>query len=120
MRLAGTFAFLCVILVAKADPPAYADNQHAAAGTDGKDKLMVRREMPSGTDSTLRFDDAPVRLHYRPADGWFGDAIPFYWEDVYHVFYLKIPEKDGPVRWGHVASRDLVHWTDIQISAPWG
>lgn len=52
-------------------------------------------------------------LHYRPADGWFGDAIPFCWDGVYHVFYLKKPEQVGlPTHWAHISSSDLVRWTE--------
>jgi sucrose-6-phosphate hydrolase SacC (GH32 family) len=43
----------------------------------------------------------------RPDSGVVGDLIPFYWRGVYHVFYLK---GSG---WGHIASRDLVHWREF-------
>ncbi len=28
-------------------------------------------------------------LHLKPQDGWFGDPIPFYWDGVWHLFYLR-------------------------------
>jgi hypothetical protein len=28
-------------------------------------------------------------IFYRPLDGVAADFIPFYWEGVYHLFYLK-------------------------------
>lgn len=43
-------------------------------------------------------------LHFTPKDTIFGDAIPFYWDGIYHVFYLRAPG------WNHIASRDLLHW----------
>jgi len=50
-------------------------------------------------------------LHYRPADGYFGDAIPFYSGGTYHVFFLKATRaRDERLRWSHIASRDFVHW----------
>lgn len=52
---------------------------------------------------------AQIRLHYRPDDGYFGDAIPFYWDGAYHVFYLKL-SKDGNTGWEHISSKDLVNW----------
>lgn len=53
----------------------------------------------------------PVRLHYEPAIGELGDPIPFYWNGVYHVFYLK-KQENRPITWGHVSSRDLVRWRE--------
>lgn len=47
-------------------------------------------------------------IHFRPGQGVLGDTIPFYWDGVYHVFYLK---GSG---WGHITSRDLVHWESLQ------
>ena len=50
---------------------------------------------------------AVSRIHFRPAHGVLGDTIPFYWKGTYHIFYLK------GQRWGHIASRDLVHWNEL-------
>jgi len=53
-------------------------------------------------------------LHYRPADGFFGDAIPFYTGGAYHVFFLKATRAHVErLRWSHIASRDLVHWEEL-------
>ena len=30
-------------------------------------------------------------LHYKPSDGYVADTIPFFWDGVYHLFYLKAP-----------------------------
>lgn len=54
---------------------------------------------------------------FKPEDGAAaGDAMPFYWNGEWHVFYLK----PGLGAWGypdrtrnsmaHIVSRDLVHW----------
>lgn len=53
----------------------------------------------------------PSPIHYRPAEGVFGDPIPFYWAGQYHVFYLQ--GGVGPVPWQHIVSEDLVHWREL-------
>lgn len=30
------------------------------------------------------------KIHYRPANGYFGDAIPFYWEGHYHFILFSL------------------------------
>ena len=56
-----------------------------------------------------------MSVFYKPTDGFLGDVIPFYWDGVYHAFYLKAPLP--PLRVGahhtpyaHLTSRDLVQW----------
>ena len=58
-----------------------------------------------------------MALFYRPADGFVGDIVPYYWQGLYHVFYLKAPLP--PLRHGadgtayaHLVSGDLVHWEE--------
>jgi beta-fructofuranosidase len=55
-------------------------------------------------------------IFYRPVDGVAADFIPFYWEGVYHLFYLKDyrnPESHGEgTPWFHLATRDFVHFED--------
>jgi beta-fructofuranosidase len=63
-------------------------------------------------------------LLYRPAEAWVGDVIPFFWEGLFHVFYL-LDDRDirGPWRgldWGHVTSRDLVAFEEQPIAVPRG
>ena len=62
-----------------------------------------------------------MSVFYKPADGFLGDVIPFYWDGVYHAFYLKAPLP--PLRnsahhtpYAHVASRDLVHWEELPLA----
>lgn len=49
----------------------------------------------------------PDLLHFQPKDGVLGDTIPYFWEGTYHLFYLKGSS------WGHLASRDLLHWEPL-------
>ncbi len=62
-----------------------------------------------------------MSVFYKPADGFLGDVIPFFWDGVYHAFYLKAPLP--PLRNGahhtpyaHVASRDLAHWEELPLA----
>ena len=61
-----------------------------------------------------------MRFFYQPKDGFVGDVIPFYWEGIWHAFYLKAPLP--PIRkiadhtsYAHLASRDLVYWEEWPI-----
>ncbi len=62
-----------------------------------------------------------MTVFYKPADGFVGDVIPFYWDGLYHAFYLKAPLP--PLRAGadhtpyaHLASRDLAHWQELPLA----
>lgn len=58
----------------------------------------------------------PLPLFYKPADGWCGDFIPFYWQGRYHLFYLKDwrdKENHGPgTPWFHLSTADFVAYRD--------
>lgn len=59
-------------------------------------------------------------VHLRPTarkdEAWFGDPVPFYWNGMWHLFYvwdqghLILPRVSHS--WGHFASKDLVHWVE--------
>ncbi len=63
-------------------------------------------------------------VHLRPTkredDAWFGDAVPFYWEGTWHLFYvwdqghLILPRVCHA--WGHFISKDLVHWEEAPMA----
>lgn len=62
-----------------------------------------------------------MSVFYRPADGFVGDVIPFYWEGVYHAFYLKAPlppQRSGAdgTPYAHLVSKDLVHWEELPLA----
>ena len=54
-------------------------------------------------------------LYHISALWWIGDPNGLcQWKDWYHVFYQYDPEgKTKRVHWGHLYSRDLVHWQDL-------
>lgn len=55
-------------------------------------------------------------MYYKPSDAWAGDFIPFYWQGVYHLFYLKDyrdPKNRGRgTPWFHISTTDFVHFTE--------
>jgi beta-fructofuranosidase len=63
-------------------------------------------------------------IFYRPLDGVAADFIPFYWEGVYHLFYLKDyrdPDQHGEgTPWSHLATRDFVEFDDWGEALPRG
>jgi len=54
-------------------------------------------------------------MHFKPADGYVGDVIPFYCNGEYHAFYLKRREGHDLV-WAHAFSVDLVHWEELPMA----
>lgn len=65
--------------------------------------------------------DTTYRLGYHimaPAN-WINDPNGLiHYKDEYHVFYQHHPydENWGPMHWGHVKSKDLVHWEHLPIA----
>jgi hypothetical protein len=69
---------------------------------------------------STRAADAAPPIHYRPPDGYVGDAHPFFHDGVYYLFYLKPPRE--PRRNGIegmvstlATSRDLLTWTEAPV-----
>ncbi|MCM3585324.1 glycoside hydrolase family 32 protein [Mesobacillus maritimus] len=63
----------------------------------------------------------PWRLQYHvmPPAGWMNDPNGFsFYKGEYHLFYQFHPfgPKWGPMHWGHVKSKDLVHWEQLPIA----
>jgi beta-fructofuranosidase len=63
-------------------------------------------------------DTSAPCIHYRPAKGAFADAIPFYWQGTYHVFYLRAGL--GGTTWEHISSPDLLRWQEHPTALPLG
>ncbi len=62
-----------------------------------------------------------MSIFHRPADGIVGDVIPFYWQGLYHAFYLKAPlppRREGAFHtpWAHLVSSDLAHWEEWPVA----
>lgn len=56
------------------------------------------------------------RIFYRPEEAWFGDAIPFYEDGVFYIYYLydqrKTPVTADHTSWHLVSTKDLLHWKE--------
>ncbi len=70
---------------------------------------------------TAQADDLQPQLHYRPSEGWLGDAHPVFWGGQWHVYYLQIPQE--PLRHdldnlhsAEIVSTDLLHWSPQPIT----
>jgi len=63
--------------------------------------VSCKNQTINGNDNAGKMEST---IHYRPGDIKMGDLIPYYWDDDYHVFYLR----DG--NWAHIVSQDLVTW----------
>lgn len=64
-------------------------------------------------------------MHYYPKyhitgeKGWINDPNGFsYYKGYYHLFFQYYPKEPlwGPMHWGHVRSKDLVHWEHLPIA----
>ena len=62
--------------------------------------------------SYIREDNIFGILHNRPRDGEFGDAIPFFYDGIYHVFFLYY-RKNHNTKWGHIISQDIIYWYSL-------
>ena len=52
--------------------------------------------------------------HMFAAEGRLGDPNGLaFWQGNWHLFYQAWPTDDSRQHWGHVVSKDLVHWRDL-------
>lgn len=69
--------------------------------------------------STNYLENYREQYHYSPAKAWANDPNGMvYFNGEYHLFYQYNPDASvwGPMHWGHAASKDLIHWTELPIA----
>lgn len=72
-------------------------------------------------NSLNQFYDTPYReqYHFNPFKNWINDpnGLCFY-NGAYHMYYQYNPNSQnwGNMYWGHVISKDLIHWIHLPIA----
>src|SRR5436305_13770259 len=64
-------------------------------------------------------DPARPIFHVTSRAQWINDPNgPIFYKGYYHLFYQLHPfsDQDGTKYWGHVRSRDLIHWQPLPIA----
>ncbi len=71
------------------------------------------------TQSEASIDPYRLAYHITAPTGWINDPNGLlHFQGEYHVFYQHYPSRPewGPMHWGHVKSKDLVHWERLPIA----
>lgn len=58
------------------------------------------------------------QYHFSNEQGWSNDPNGMvYYNGEWHLFFQYYPDgvNHGPMSWGHAVSKDLVHWTELDI-----
>jgi sucrose-6-phosphate hydrolase SacC (GH32 family) len=87
---------------------------------DERDELLARaEESVRRAAARIKADRSRPTFHVLPPANWLNDPNgPLYHKGHYHLFYQHNPYGDdwGHMHWGHVRSKDLVHWEHLPIA----
>ena len=76
------------------------------------DKLKKARDFEAHYGPFIKDKNRPA-YHLTPTIGWMNDPNGFsLYKGEYHLFYQYHPydTKWGPMHWGHVKTKDFIHW----------
>ncbi len=82
------------------------------------DKLKKARDFEDHYGPFLKDSSRPA-FHLTPTIGWMNDPNGFsLYKGEYHLFYQYHPyeTKWGPMHWGHVKTRDFLHWERLPVA----
>ncbi len=77
-----------------------------------KDLLLKARDFEARYGPFISEEQRPA-FHLTPTIGWMNDPNGFsFYKGEYHLFYQYNPYSTewGPMYWGHVRTKDLLHW----------
>jgi beta-fructofuranosidase len=69
--------------------------------------------------SRNKLSNDPYRpnYHYVNPEGNMNDPNGLcYWKGRWHLFYQAYPPEDPRQHWGHIVSKDLIHWKDLPLA----
>lgn len=77
--------------------------------------------LTTGKKDKIKISNNRYRLNYHimGPSGWINDPNGLsYFNGYYHVFFQHHPYSAdwGPMHWGHVRSKDLIHWEPLPIA----
>lgn len=82
------------------------------------DKLKKARDFEDHYGPFIQDKSRPA-FHLTPTIGWMNDPNGFsVFKGEYHLFYQYHPyeTKWGPMHWGHVKTRDFLHWERLPVA----
>ena len=77
--------------------------------------LEKARKYEDEQGKQIKAEDRPA-FHVSPYVGWMNDPNGFsYYQGEYHLFYQYYPYDThwNSMHWGHVVSKDLLHWKHL-------
>ena len=82
--------------------------------------LEKARKYEDEQGKQIKAEDRPA-FHVSPYIGWMNDPNGFsYYQGEYHLFYQYYPYDThwNSMHWGHVVSKDLLHWEYLPAAYP--